>query len=515
MFVKIEYVEGGENRVPYSLFETYNITTIPADGTKLSVSENNNKSVRVAMGVATPKDTTPLTVKPRALTADDFIVNNASFTYDGTAKSVSVAANPDTTSGTVGDITVKYDPVSPINVGTYTVSFDVAGSTNYSKTDNLSKGTLEITKATPVASDFDFTGNTTVDYDGSTKTVTVTAKGTVNGMGTVTNIKYNGNTTAPTAGTYAVTFDVLDGTNYSGATNFSAGTLTINNIVLNNLTDLQTLLSHAGNTNDVNTPFVIKLNVSSLGGTSGASDESGSLGYILNNTKFVSLDLSGSTFNIVNISAFKDCTSLTSVTIPNTVTSIGIQAFRGCTNLPDITIPNTVTSIGNSAFSGCTNLTSVIIPDSVTSIGGGVFGQCASLASVTLPNNVTSIGQSAFSGCTNLPDITIPNSVTTIEQMAFYGCTSLASVNIPNSVTSIGGFAFDSCTSLTSIIIPESVSTIGDGAFNSCTNLNTVTFQGTPTLGTAVFPGDLQTKYNTGRAGTYTRTNGSTWTKQN
>ena len=140
---------------------------------------------------------------------------------------------------------------------------------------------------------------------------------------------------------------------------------------------------------------------------------------------------------------------LTVVVIPSTlydyynVTSIGYEAFKGCTGLTSITIPNSVTSIGDNAFSGCTGLTSITIPNSVTSIGDRAFYDCTSLKSVTIGNSVTDIGDAAFYGCTGLTSITIPNSVTTIEYSAFEGCTSLASVTIPNSVTTIEYSAFD------------------------------------------------------------------------
>jgi hypothetical protein len=94
--------------------------------------------------------------------------------------------------------------------------------------------------------------------------------------------------------------------------------------------------------------------------------------------------------------AFSDCSALTSVTIPNSVTSIEHNAFSGCTSLTSVTIPNSVTSIEYNAFSGCSSLTSVTIPNSVTSIGDWAFGGCSALTSVTIPNSVTKIGYEAF-----------------------------------------------------------------------------------------------------------------------
>ena len=173
--------------------------------------------------------------------------------------------------------------------------------------------------------------------------------------------------------------------------------------------------------------------------------------------------------------AFRGCTSLQSVTIPNSVTRIGEDAFEGCTSLTSVTIPDSVTEIAFGAFTECTSLTSVTIPDSVTSIGGYAFEGCTSLTSVTIPDSVTQMGWHAFEGCTSLTSVTIPNSVTSIREYAFNGCTSLTSVTIPNSVTGIEEFVFKNCTSLTSITIPESVVVICYEAFAGCTSLTSVT----------------------------------------
>ena len=133
------------------------------------------------------------------------------------------------------------------------------------------------------------------------------------------------------------------------------------------------------------------------------------------------------------------------------VTSIGNQAFRYCSNLTSIEIPNSVTSIGDEAFFGCSSLTSIQIPNSVTSIGNYAFIWCESLTSIEIPNSVTSIGESAFGGCDSLTSVEIPNSVTSIGQSAFKGCSNLTDVIIGNSVTSIGDEAFSYCSSLTKI----------------------------------------------------------------
>ena len=147
-------------------------------------------------------------------------------------------------------------------------------------------------------------------------------------------------------------------------------------------------------------------------------------------------------------SAFSNYYSLSSVTIPNTVTSIGQQAFLGCYSLSSVTIPNTVTSIGNSAFWYCYGLSSVNVPRGITSINIGIFQDCRTLSSVTTPSSVTSISNDAFYYCYSLLSVTIPNTVTGIGNRAFYYCYSLTSVTIPSSVTGIGISAFDNCSSL-------------------------------------------------------------------
>ena len=190
-----------------------------------------------------------------------------------------------------------------------------------------------------------------------------------------------------------------------------------------------------------------------------------------------SISYKGSAYNVASIGsiAFYGCESLTSITIPDSVTGIESSAFSGCSSLTSITIPDSVTSIGWGAFVGCELLTSITIPDSVTSIGDLTFDDCSSLTIITIPDSVTSIGNYAFRECSSLTSITIPNSVTNIGKDAFYNCDSLTSITIPDSVTSIGNSAFSGCDSLASITIPDSVTSIGSYAFWSCDSLASIT----------------------------------------
>ena len=208
--------------------------------------------------------------------------------------------------------------------------------------------------------------------------------------------------------------------------------------------------------------------------------------------------------------AFQDNTTITSVTIPASVTEIGSNAFAGCTNLTivnyagdwsnltiqsgnpavqdaanaplfdfefilnntavivirykgtaaDVTIPSRykgkpVTAIDHAAFHDSA-VTSVTIPDSVTSIPDSAFGSCSQLTNISIPNSVTFIGFSAFNSCTSLKSITLPSSLSTIQSYAFYNCGNLKTIRIPVSVTSIGNCAFDVCPSLMTVTYPGS-----------------------------------------------------------
>jgi hypothetical protein len=184
------------------------------------------------------------------------------------------------------------------------------------------------------------------------------------------------------------------------------------------------------------------------------------------------INISGSLYTVTNISpsAFLNATTLTSITIPNTISDIPESAFNGCSNLTTInfTAPSSLSSIGASAFNNCSKLLSITIPSSVTSIGASSFSGCSSLTSINIPP-ITSIGASTFSGCSALTSITIPSSVTSIGESAFSGCNGLTSITIPSSVTSIDITAFTGCISLASITVDAAnltYSSLGGVLFN-------------------------------------------------
>jgi len=208
--------------------------------------------------------------------------------------------------------------------------------------------------------------------------------------------------------------------------------------------------------------------------------------------------------------AFANCKSLESVEIPNSVTTIGGAAFNGCISLKSVEIPNSVTTIKYNTFYNCDSLINVIIPDSVSTIENGVFYDCDSLVSIVIPESVITMDEDEFIECDSLKNIdvdinntsyssvggvwfnkdktklirypmgrtettyTIPASVTTIGA-AFMYCKNLVNIEIPDSVTTIMGGAFRGCRKLSRIAIPDSVTSITSGSFLECEALTSIT----------------------------------------
>ena len=185
------------------------------------------------------------------------------------------------------------------------------------------------------------------------------------------------------------------------------------------------------------------------------------------------------TVTTISSQAFKDTRPLPDgLTLPNSVTTIGDHAFYS-SGLKSITIPNSVTSLGEYAFQYCTGLTSVTFEKGcqLTSLGKNVFYGCSSLTSIAIPDSVTEIGIQAFYSCTALESVTFSENsqLKSIGSVAFSSCTSLANFDIPNGVTSIGSEAFGR-TALNSVNIPAGVTTIETATFLNCTDLTTVVF---------------------------------------
>ena len=172
--------------------------------------------------------------------------------------------------------------------------------------------------------------------------------------------------------------------------------------------------------------------------------------------------------------AFHYLPALTNVTIPQGITSIGDYAFSDCDGLISATIEEGVPT-GASMFNGCDNLTTVNLPESLTTIADGSFANCSALNHVTIPDNVTKIGTSAFCLCNALSDITLGRGLTTIGNFAFKNCDSLETIQLPSNLKKIGEEAFRECDILKSITLPDSVTDIGEAAFSTCPELESIT----------------------------------------
>lgn len=272
----------------------------------------------------------------------------------------------------------------------------------------------------------------------------------------------------------------------------------------------------------------------------------------------------GKTYPVTRIgsSAFFE-SSISSVSIPSSVTNIDNSAFYSCTNLTSITIPQSVETIGAWAFCGCTSLSTVNIEGSFSAPDPwdiyNIFDNSCPITTINVPDLDTwlninwnsglqdvhlsyhlyingvevkdlvipagtkSIGRSAFQGCVGLTSVTIPESVETIGMGAFQYCDGLPSITIPSSVTSIGSCAFSGCNALSSITIPKSVTSIGrEDTFRDCAGLKSITIEGSDfflgasaflgcsKLTDVYFTGLVDDKFIIGRHGAYTLEEGTT-----
>jgi uncharacterized protein YjdB len=178
-------------------------------------------------------------------------------------------------------------------------------------------------------------------------------------------------------------------------------------------------------------------------------------------------------YNVVGIdpSVFMDAKNITSITLPDTITSIGEDAFRNCAGLASIYIPSSVKRIEPGTFAGCSSLKDINLPAGLSYIGDDAFTGCSSLVLINLPESLTYLGNSVFAGCSRLTEIYLPEDLKDLGTAVFSGCSSLLEVNIPEGITGIEDEMFQDCTSLTTVSLPEGITYLGDRAFYNCTSL--------------------------------------------
>ena len=149
--------------------------------------------------------------------------------------------------------------------------------------------------------------------------------------------------------------------------------------------------------------------------------------------------------------AFKDCSSLESITFPDSISKIGELAFDGCSSIKKIIIPDSVNEICGSAFSNCTSLEEIVLPKNCSFLESFLFKNCSSLKTITFPDDLITLKRGVFADCSSLTNIVLPSTLKTIGLEAFSGCSSLTDITIPTSVTYIDDFVFSKCPKLTTI----------------------------------------------------------------
>ena len=194
------------------------------------------------------------------------------------------------------------------------------------------------------------------------------------------------------------------------------------------------------------------------------------------------------TLTTINASVFEGCSNLTSLAIPDGVTVLGKAMLKNATSLKSVTF-NKVKTINANAFENCFSLEKVELPDTVTSLGVEAFTCCTSLQNVIIPDTVTTIGSGLFSGCTSFTEMTIPEGFLEVPNNIFDGCTSLHTVNISSEATEILDYAFNNCVALKNFSIPSTVTVIGKYAFTNCGLIDTTIPSAVTEIGEYAFSG--------------------------
>lgn len=186
--------------------------------------------------------------------------------------------------------------------------------------------------------------------------------------------------------------------------------------------------------------------------------------------------------------------SVTALTVPETlggvkVTAIEDQAFQGC-KFTSVSLPDSITSIGDYAFYSCGELSGIVLPSSLQSIGAYSFAFCDALESISIPQGVDTVSENAFVGCNALSVVELAEGVRAIGDFAFYSCPSLSAINLPTSLETIGLGAFFNDTALVSIDVPQGVTEVGGSAFKGCSSLQRISLPASVTkIGTSAFDG--------------------------
>ncbi len=192
---------------------------------------------------------------------------------------------------------------------------------------------------------------------------------------------------------------------------------------------------------------------------------------------------------IIDNSVFTNLTSLTTMNVPNGVTTIGVQFCIFCTSLTEVNLPNSLLTIGHSAFYACTSLTSITIPIGLSQLSTNFLRGCTALTSITIPSNINIIDEYVLSQCTSLTSINMNNGITQIGNSCFTSCTGLTSINIPTSITNIPFEFCIYCSALNNLVIPNNITNISQYAFYGCTSLFNVSIdkQSTCLVNTTAF----------------------------